>query len=108
MPVLQFNDLSMVPPGGWEFEQPELGWKAPNPVQDGFQTLVNKIVALRKNNPRFNLPTDPSLVSLEVQAFNCQKVPERCRGWINTNTETASGGTVLETARRAGGGCCGG
>lgn len=102
---LQFVDMSAVPPGGWEFYQPELGWKAPNPVQDPFWKLVDMVIALRKNNPRFQLPTSPEIVSLEIQAYNCPKVPERCRGW---NRPTAVEGVVTETKRRKSGcGSCG-
>lgn len=106
MAVLQFNDLSMVPPGGWEFEQPEMGWKAPNPVQDGFWKLVDMIVQLRQNNRRFNLPTDRDLVALEVQAFNCPKVPRRCRGY-ELPQPVVSDGVIYETRRRKGCGGCG-
>lgn len=102
MALLEFDNLNQVPPGGWEFYQPEIGWHAPNPVQDGFWTLVNKIVALRKNNPRFNLPTNPEIVALEVQRFNCPKVPKRCR-----SSQPEENGRVVETKRRKGCSGCG-
>lgn len=106
--LLQFIDLNQVPPRGWEFEQPEIGWKAPNPVQDGFAKLVGMIIQLRKNNPRFNLPTDPELVSLEVQAFNCPKVPKRCRGWHPVESAPSPPGVTMEVKRRKSGcGSCG-
>lgn len=103
MVPLQFIDLTMVPPGGWEFEQPEIGWRAPNPVQDGFWKLVGMIIALRQNNARFKLPTSRDIVALEVQAFNCRKVPERCRGGVNP--AATNDGLVYETAKRKRGGC---
>lgn len=56
-------------PGGWSFYQPETNWHAPGPLENKFQQQVKNIIAMRKLNPRFNLPTDEAVVSAELEAY---------------------------------------
>lgn len=56
-------------PGGWTFYQPETDWHAPGPLENKFHQQVKNIIAMRKANPRFNLPTDEAVVSAELEAY---------------------------------------
>lgn len=56
-------------PGGWAFFQPETNWHAPGPLENSFEAQVKNIIAMRKLNPRFNLPTDEPTVAAELEAF---------------------------------------
>lgn len=90
-----FNDLSAFPPGGWEFVQPELGWRAPSPLSEDFYHLVDRVVALRMNNPRFGLSVNPIEVAAEIQAYNCPKDPSRCHARGNASTQPYQAQTAL-------------
>lgn len=57
------------PIGGFHFTQPETGAE----FQDwGFDFIVNKIIAHRQQNPRFNLPIDRPSVEAEVDRHNAE------------------------------------
>lgn len=55
------------PIGGWAFYQPQTGFNA-NP-HNGFNDTVNQIIAHRRANARFNLPTDIATVERELEAY---------------------------------------
>lgn len=55
------------PIGGWAFYQPQTGFNA-NP-HNGFNDTVSQIIAHRRANPRFNLPTDIATVERELEAY---------------------------------------
>ncbi len=56
-------------PGGWSYFQPETDWHAPGPLENNFDQQVKNIVAMRKANPRFNLPTDEPTVAADLEAY---------------------------------------
>lgn len=56
-------------PGGWSFYEPAADWHAPGPLENTFDKQVANIVAMRKQNPQLNLPTDPPTVAAELEAY---------------------------------------
>lgn len=56
-------------PGGWIFFQPETNWWAPLPMSNTFDQQCDNIIAMRKQNPRFNLPIDKPTVAADLEAF---------------------------------------
>lgn len=75
------------PPGGWQFYEPATGWYAPLPGVDNFNVTVDKIIAHRRANPRFNLPTDWDTVANTLDTFTCHRI-----GFNVTYCETADDG----------------
>lgn len=65
---------SNFPPNGWTFRQPETGWTAPTPMSDSFDQTVNKIIAHRRQNPRFNLLTDFDSVASDLEIHTCARL----------------------------------
>lgn len=61
------------PPGGWIFNQPQIGWSNPTPISTTFDSTVTLIIKARQKNPamciRHNLSTDPTTVGNELEAF---------------------------------------
>lgn len=71
------------PPGGWQYFQPETGWRPPYPLADTFNQTVDRIIKHRQSNPRFNLPTDWEIVSNQLDVFTCARLrnnPQYCDG----------------------------
>lgn len=62
------------PNGGWEFFQPETNWRAPQPMSDNFSRTVDRIIAMRRNNPRFGLSLDPERVATELDTYTCHRL----------------------------------
>lgn len=60
------------PPGGFKFLQPETGWQAP--ANMSFDSTVQSIIAHRRANPRFNLPTDYETVATELDAYTSARL----------------------------------
>ena len=66
----------------------------PNPLQDwGFTSLVNTVINRRLANPRFNLSTDFTSVSNEVDLQNAQRMLT-IRGGNNYVIDDGNGGTA--------------
>lgn len=67
-----------IPPGGWQFYQPETKWRAPTPIASTLNQTVVLIVAMRKQNPaitaKFTLATNPEAVKTEVLRFNRKRL----------------------------------
>lgn len=57
------------PPKGWRFTESKTGWKLP--PGHHFKSAVSQIIEHRRQNPRFNLPTDKETVGNELDAFTC-------------------------------------
>jgi len=58
------------------------------PVGCTFQDAVSAIIKHRKDNPRFNLSTDPGQVAIELDEFNCALLknnPSWCDGVSTTS-----------------------
>lgn len=62
-----------IPPGGWQFLQPQTGWWAPTPVASTFDQTVQLIIRHRlANGPiaaKFNLSIDPERVGNELEQY---------------------------------------
>lgn len=74
-----FISLTRVPPQGWQYTQAQTDWQAPAMLD--FFTVRDKLIEHRRANPRFNLPTDPETVGLELQLYNAVRInwnPEYC------------------------------
>lgn len=79
MPRLKYP--SQMPPGGYQFRQIEIGWKAPFPMSEGIDVLAARIRNLRLNNPvlvRLQLPTNEAIIKEEIISFLCALHPEVC------------------------------
>lgn len=92
---------SSFPPGGYQFYQPETNWSAPMPMVDDFGTTINKIINHRLANPRFNLPTDYSVVSQELETFTCTRIkfdPSHCelKKKLNSVSNNHNGQPILK------------
>jgi len=63
-------NITEIPPGGWQFHQPQTGWNAPFPVGMTHDQQVTNIINHRMSNPaivqRYKLATDFSTVSREL------------------------------------------
>lgn len=65
---------SSFPPGGWQFFENATGWSAPLPGVDDFYATVEKIIAHRQANPRFNLSVDYDTVANTLDTFTCHRI----------------------------------
>lgn len=104
MSTLRLRSPGIFPRNGWEFDQPEIHWKAPHPMYEHIDALADRIVQLRKNHPKLaalGLPTDKKLIRWEIIAYNCARKPGLC---VESKSEIAQAGNVV-TVQRAG--CCG-
>jgi len=69
------NDLSRsaTPPGGWQFYQPQTGWRAPTPIASTFNQTVQLIIKHRLANPaitrKHSLATTVQQVETELENF---------------------------------------
>lgn len=65
---------SRIPPGGWQFFQPQTGWRPPTPISSTFDQTVHLIIKHRlANSPitvRHNLATDFNTVANELETFS--------------------------------------
>lgn len=68
------RDRNMFPPGGWQFYQPQTGWKIPTPTGQSFVKSVDLIIQHRLNNPALGLSTDVIAVSDELDRFTCLRL----------------------------------
>jgi hypothetical protein len=63
-------NITQIPPGGWQYFQPQTGWHAPFPVGMTHQQQVNNIIRHRLGNPavvaKYKLATDPETVGREL------------------------------------------
>lgn len=84
---MPLKSRSSFPPGGWQFYEPQTGWSAPYPKVDNFDTTVDKIIAHRLANPRFNLPNDYETVANTLDTFTCHRI-----GFNPTYVETEDQG----------------
>src|SRR5688500_19401098 len=71
---MKLKSRSSFPPQGWRFFQPETGWEAPFPLANSFDQQVQNIIAHRRNNPRFNLSTDPVVVANQLERFTAYRL----------------------------------
>jgi hypothetical protein len=104
--MLLLKNPHKVPSGGIQFEQPEIGWKAPAPLVDSVEMLARKVRALRQQNPvlqRANLPTSLAVIVQEIHAYNYRLNPH-----LYVDTAKAAPVAGLQTAVRTPSGCCGG
>jgi hypothetical protein len=77
------------PIGGFMFTEPTTGaqlngW--------GFDALVSEIVAHRRLNPRFNLPTDPNVVAQELDLQNAMRMQATRGGDLYIMQDGGGGG----------------
>jgi hypothetical protein len=86
--MVEINDISTmnesdfnehkIPPGGWQFYQPETTWRAPNPIANTLTQTTNNLVAMRKKNPaitaKFKLATNVEAAKAEVIKFNRKRL----------------------------------
>jgi hypothetical protein len=105
----RFKNPSMMPPGGYQFRQIEIGWRAPNPMSEGLDVLVDRVWNLRMNNPvlvRLQLPTDKRLIRDEIIAFNCAMHPNACVDQEAAARSLQPASRTSHVERHVG--CCGG
>lgn len=105
MPDYRLRNPSQMPPGGWQFEQREIGWRAPHPLSETPLVLAARVRQLRLNNPvliRLRLPTDIQLILLEIIAFNCGRNPQCC---VQTGPQALEVGRKVAAKARTS--CCG-
>jgi len=66
-------NLSEIPPGGWQFHQPQTGWSVANPVGYTHDQVVTMIIKHRRANPaialKHKLSLDPTQVSQELISY---------------------------------------
>jgi hypothetical protein len=64
---------SQIPPGGWQFYQPQTKWAAPFPINNTFDQQVVNIMKHRLANPaitvQFKLATDFNSVAAELDTY---------------------------------------
>lgn len=92
------------PPGGWIYFQPETGWRAPFPLADDFKQTVDKIIAHRSLNPRFNLSTDWETVANQLDNFTCARLKQNeqyCDG-VKKNFSRHQGKSSTSSGKNAG------
>lgn len=99
--LISRNDF---PPRGWEFYQPETGWRIPDPMVGGFNENVAKIIAHRKNNLAIPLATDYESVSWELDNFTCHRLMNNPQ-WV-TGGEFIPPPPPINVNRRQGCGAC--
>lgn len=85
------------PIGGFMFTEPTTGaqlngW--------GFDALVSEIVAHRRLNPRFNLPTDPNVVAQELDLQNAMRMQATRGGDLFIMQDGGGGGNFTPPPRR--------
>lgn len=77
MPNIDFNRHT-IPPGGWQFYQPQTGWKAPTPIGSTFDQTVDLIVKHRLMNQaivlKYKLATDWNTVAMELEQFTKKRL----------------------------------
>lgn len=71
---MKIRDRSQFPPGGWQYFEPQTGWRAPKPMESSFDVTVAQITAHRQQNPRFNLGLSYGEVSNDLETFTCQRL----------------------------------
>lgn len=71
---MQFLDDHSIPPGGWQYRQPQTGWVAPFPVNNTLDQQTTNLIKHRLANPaivaKHNLSTDRAAVKREIKMFN--------------------------------------
>lgn len=70
-----------LPPGGIQFWQPEIRWRAPMPLSEGVDVLSYRVRELRKLNPvlsKLHLPLGLETIRREIIEFNCARNPSWC------------------------------
>jgi hypothetical protein len=74
------NDIYSIPHGGWQFREPQLNWELPNPRAENIMRAADRLSAVRRQNPRFNLSTDLDDCAQEIIRFwlfaHKRKVPD--------------------------------
>lgn len=64
---------STFPNGGWQFRQPQTGWRAPTPTSSTFDQTVNLIYQHRRGNPaavqKHKLSLDLNAIATELETF---------------------------------------
>lgn len=71
---MPLKSRTKMPPGGWQYFQPETGWNTPCPLSDSFDKAVQRIVDHRKNNPRFKFELSPIAVANHLETFTCHRL----------------------------------
>ena len=60
---------SRIPPGGWQFWEPQTKWSMPNPVSITLGQATDLLIAHRKANPQFDKPIGFFEVKNEILAY---------------------------------------
>lgn len=60
---------SRIPPGGWQWYQPQTKWNMPNPISITLGQATDLLIAHRKANPQFDLPIGFFEVKNEILAY---------------------------------------
>lgn len=60
---------SRIPPGGWQFYNPQTKWSMPNPISVTLGQATDLLIAHRRANPQFDLPVGFYEVKQEILAY---------------------------------------
>jgi len=67
-----------IPPGGWQFYQPETRWRAPTPIASTLNQTIMLIREMRMKNPaitaKFKLATNTEAIKMDVLKFNRKRL----------------------------------
>lgn len=75
--MIRLRSRTQSPVNGFQFRQPQMAWfnlNADPSSQWDFNRLVDLVQALRRSNPRFNLPTDRAAIEAEVDYANALRM----------------------------------
>jgi hypothetical protein len=90
--MIRMKNRMQAPVNGWQFFQSQTNWnlveQAPVAQWD-FNLAVQSIIAHRKLNPRFNLPTDPASVENELDYANAKRMQsiQGAESYIQSNED---------------------
>lgn len=71
-------DTHTIPPGGWQFTQPQTGYRLPTPISSTFDQSCSLILKHRLANPaitrQHNLSTDLDVIGHELMTFTKRRL----------------------------------
>lgn len=78
MTMIQDINTHTIPPGGWQFYQPQLNWWAPFPVNNTWDQQRRNIAKVRLNNRaiaiKHNLSTDLDAIGIELLVYTRKRL----------------------------------
>jgi hypothetical protein len=94
-----------VPPGGYTYMEPSLGWEAPaQAVYEGFNAVVRAMMKVRAQNPASGLNPSREACILALSEYTCArfaKTPKLLLHFCGGEPVTQQERAALDAARRA-------